>query len=373
MASLSASASLIIQTEAKKMWDEKTAAGTQYDNAVTTINKLATSQTLRFMPIMDDAGKCISFKVWWPDLTDTMAAAVYSGSVPDASADCTLETGTGIGTQSLTYSPNAYLYDTVYVADNLCANDVSFGFLASEQLNAAMLKLRIKLNQRSILFLDTNKTANLDATNASYGMTTGATTTIPYNLILDPSILIKFQIQADSNRLPNDFLLMDSTNLLFSEKIAPYLGLNGEGKAHNALYGDIAMRYNSDIRDMATTTGDNSLFLVNKNMFGFFNRTAYTTAPVLINSDRDTRVFKIQDPVLKYRRVDMQGDRVVGSSIVPVEYDVIYQKVCTGNDATGRPYSTHTFKVMFEGGMVLGPTANSGATGILKYSVESGV
>lgn len=352
------------------MWNDRTAAALQYANPVKTVDKLINSQTVRFIPVMDENGVCVSWKMWWYDLTDAEANAVYSGSVKNPDTECDIATGSPIGTKSNTYSKNVFLQDTFYVNDNLCANDAMFADLVAEQLNMSMLKLRVALNERSILFLDSNKTANVDTSRASTGMTTAlGVTTVPVLLWDDQAIITKMQIIAEANRMGTDFLIMDGSNMLLSKNIAPYLGLNDQQRSFGAIYGDISSRYNADLLDMNRVTETESTFLVNPNMFGFHCSTSYGTAPVTIDSSKGLQAFRIADPMLRYRRSVLQGNRVV-SEVVPVEYDIVYQKVCTGTDANGKRIFDHKWEVSFVGGMHLGPVANSGHTNIIKFVVD---
>jgi hypothetical protein len=364
--SLTASNSLLIQAAAAQMWTDKTAAGLQYDNPVTTVSKLANSQTMRAAPVFDDAGTCVSYKIFWPDLTDAAAAAVYSGAVVNPAAACDLITGNPIGTKSKTYAPNVFIDDVFEVSDNLCGNDAQFVDLVATQTNFSMQKIRNAINRRAIQFLETNKSPNVDVA-ATAGMTiAGTLTTVPAVQFQDPSILMKFQIMAESNRLGGDFLIMDGTNLLLNKELAPYLGLNDQQRSFGSLFADISARYNADLRDLQTVVGANATYLVNPNMFGLFNQTGYGLSPVEIDRVKGTMAYKVADPVLTYRKTMQSNGRVV-TATVPIEYDVLYQKVCTGVDALGRPVFKHTFKMSFLGGIVLGTESNTGHTGILKF------
>lgn len=375
--SLTASNSLTIQLRANAIWSERTAAGTQYSNEVTTIRKLMESQNLRFIPVFDDGGRCIGWKNWWIDLTDHEAQAVYSGTSRDSdNSGCDIDDGATVGTQAVTYTPDVFVDDHFYIDDNLCANDETFVNLSSEGLSHSMLKIRTELNKRAIQWLNTNASANLDTVvvDGVSGITTaGTTTTVPAAALDDQAFLIQLQIMAESNRI-SDYLILDSTIMLQSNKLAPFLGLNDQQRSFGAIYGDASSRYNYDIRQMASVVGSPVMFLANPNMFGYFNKNKYGMDMQLIDPAAGMYAFKIQDPVLRYRRTEINANGIVtGSTLVPVEYDVLYQKDCqTARDTNGYPVYRHKWEVKHVGGMMLGPTANNDATGILKFELQTG-
>lgn len=373
---LTASNSLTIQARIAQMWNaEGTQARRQYDNPTITATQLLSNQTMRFMPVMDNAGRCISWKIWWPDLTDLAASGGYVGTSPDSGLACDIATGPTIGTTSLTYSPNLYADEIFQLSDDLCANDATFAELSADALAQMMLKLRKKINVRAINFLNTNASENA-YTDPGYPdfSISGTTTTVPSASFDNANILMKFALTAQRNRIPN-FLILDGDNLLLNEKLAPYLGLNDDNRSFGALFQDFRGRYSSDMLDMYSTLSESATFLANPNMVGYFNRTAYSSAMVELNPAKNMKAFKIADPVLKYRRTEVNQNGVItGTSIVPVEYDVLYQYACeTARDANGRPSFLHKWEVKHEGGLVLGPGGNDGETGILKFVKDNGI
>jgi len=373
---LTASNSLTIQARIAQMWNaEGTQARRQYDNPTITATQLLGNQTMRFMPVMDNAGRCISWKIWWPDLTDLTASGGYVGTSPDSGLACDIATGPTIGTTSLTYSPNLYADEVFQISDDLCANDATFAELSAAALQQKMLELRKKINVRAINFLNTNASENA-YTDPGYPdfSISGTTTTVPSASFDNANILMKFALTAQRNRIPN-FLILDGDNLLLNEKLAPYLGLNDDTRSFGALFQDFRGRYSSDMLDMYSTLSESATFLANPNMVGYFNRTAYSSAMVELNPAKNMKAFKIADPVLKYRRTEVNQNGVItGTSIVPVEYDVLYQYACeTARDANGRPSFLHKWEVKHEGGLVLGPGGNDGETGILKFVKDNGI
>ncbi len=255
--------------------------------------------------------------------------------------------------------------------DNLCANDAQFANLVSEQLNFSMLKIREKLNERAITWLNANRSANVDTSRGTGSWVTAASaTTIPVADFDNQNLLTRLGIIAAGNRMGNDWLILDGTNMLISKNIAPYLGLNDDQRSFGAIYGDISMRYNADQLDMDRVIGAGAnTFMVNPNMFGFHSSTSYSRAPQVLDSSKNQQAFRIADPVLRYRRTSLQGDTPV-TELVPVEYDVVYEKSCTGTDALGKRVFRHLWEVSLVGGMHLGPAANSGHTNIIKFLVS---
>ena len=373
---LTASASLNIQDRVQRMWAaDQTQALRQYDNPVVTAQRVFERQTMRFMPVMDDTGKCVSWKIWRPDLEDIQAQSLYSSTTPQSN-DCDLPTGATVGTTSVTYAPNLYIVDKFQLSDDLCANDATFVELSSVALSNVMLKMRAEINKQTILFLSTNATANVDTAisgNAANGFTIdGAETIISNDAFNDASVLMKMQITAASNRIPQ-YLILDGTNLLLNSTLAPYLGQNIDNRSTGALYADFAARYSSDLYDMDRIVAKNATFLANPNMIGYFNRAKYDTVAQMIDSSKNLMAFKIADPFLTYSRTEVNASGVVTARVnAPVEYTVLYQRTCTSSDANGYPYFMHKWQVFHEGGLLVGPKSDSDATGILKFVRETG-
>jgi len=371
---LTASSALAIQMRAQDIFNlDKTQAFNQYANPAPTATILLARNGLRFAPIFTNANRCVELKVWRPDLTDLMTDTLYSGTVPDASATCTLAAGARIGSLSQTISPNVYIAERFSIDDDLCNNDFDFANQVALSLNAIMTRMRSELNRRGILFLNANAGANVatgDATENTWTIA-GGNTTIPKAQWETADILMKLNIAAAKNRLPEGFLIVDGTNLLLQSELAPYLGLNGDGRSTGALYKDLARNYTADMLNLSAVVGSNSTFLVNPNMVGFYNRSKYTSSPIMLDAANNTQAFSVQDPELMYRRVllNESGTQRGSAEMVPVTYDVLYQKVCTDRDSGGRLTFNHTWEVMFEGAYILGPTGVSpqNTTGILKF------
>ena len=375
--SLTASASLNIQDRISRMWAaDQTQALRQYDNPVVTAQRIFERQTMRFMPVMDDAGNCVSWKIWRPDLEDIQAQSLYSSTTPQSN-DCDLPSGATVGTTSVTYAPNMYIVDKFQLDDNLCANDATFVELSSVALSNVMLKMRAEINKQTILFLNTNATANADtaiASNPANGFTIdGAKTKISQTALNDASVLMKMQITAASNRIPQ-YLILDGTNLLLNKELAPYLGQNLDNRSTGALYADFAARYSSDLYDMDRIVAENATFLANPNMIGYFNRAKYSNLATMIDSSKNLMAFKIADPVLTYARTEVNASGVVTTrATAPVEYTILYQRICAGTDANGYPYFTHRWQVLHEGGLLVGPKSDGDATGILKFVKDDAI
>ena len=375
---LTASNSVQIQVRARQLWDlENTQHTNQYANPVETATRLLMDHTARVHPVFDDAGRCVSVKVWYNDMADADANAVYSSTTADSSLACDIATGSPIGTKSTTYTPNLYIKDEFYVDDALCANDAQFADLTAAQLQFSMLKLRKALNTRCIQHLNTNAGANIATTLYTTDFTiNGTATEVPEASFNNEDIWTKFQIIAAKNKIL-DYRVFDGTNLLHNGMMAKYLGLNADQKSFGAIFADWMGRYTGDLYDLDTVVGASATFLVNPAMIGFFNRTRYSPGMVDIDTSKGLKAFSVKDPVLKYRRniVNATG-QVVGTEMAPVEYDVVYQKTCaTARDTNGDHNFRHKWEIHLRGGLFLGPVGVSPnhTTGILKFTKTAGI
>lgn len=374
--SLTASTALGIQARLNRMWNaESTSAKLQYDDPTSTLVRMLSKQTVRILPVLNNAGQCVDVKIWWTDLSDINASEVEINDL--GTPGCDVASGPTIGTTSKTYTPNAPILRTFQVSDDLCSNDVDFQTLAADGLAMRILQYRKALNQEALRFLNTNLQNN---TNTSPGFpdfvvsSGGALTTISAASYNDASILMKLKITADINRIPS-YSIYDGMSLLLNKELAPFLGQNDDNRATGSLYDQVGRNYNADPLNMYSVTGADSLFLVNNNMVGYFNMSKYGEVPVALDTSRSQIAFSIEDPVLKYQR-NVVNDRgvLVSTSMEPVRYDIVYQKVCESDrDANHYRTSMHRWEVLHNGGFVLGPEGDNGETGILKFVKDSGI
>lgn len=377
MATLTASNSTAILIRANEMWNmQQTQNVAQYRKPNATASELLMRQRIRFQPVMDDAGRCQSFKVWYLDLSDNGDDLVYEGSVPDSDADCTIPTGDEVGSLATEYSPNLYKTAGFQVFDDLCAQEATFIELQAAGLLNQMRKLRNALNVSVIQHINSAAAANI-STNL-FGDTwtvSGVITTIPAADFDNEKIFQQFDLQARYNRLA-DYVILDGSNLYLNNRLAPFLGLNDQQRSVGAMYNAFASRYISDDFDLDNTVGANATFLVNPNMFGFFNRAKYGVAPEIIDEQNGLRAFSIEDPEMKYARTVFNRDGTITTTMEPIRYDVVYQRTCeTGRDATGRRSYLHKWEISLEAGVMTGPPGQSPnhTNGILKFVKDTGI
>lgn len=374
---LTASNSTAILIRANEMWNmNQTQQISQYSKPNATAEALLMRQRIRFQPVMDNAGRCQSFKVWYIDLSDNGDDLIYEGSTPDSGADCTIPAGDEVGSLSLEYAPNLYKTAVFQVSDDLCNNEATFIELQAVSLNNQLRKLRNALNTSVIQHINSAASANVSTNlfNDTW-VVSGTSTEVPAADFNDESIFQKLDLQARYNRLA-DYVIIDGSNLYLNSRMAPFLGLNDSQRSVGAMYNAFASRYISDDFDLDATVGESATFLVNPNMFGFFNRARYGVAPEIIDEQNGLRAFSIEDPVLKYARTVFNPNGTITTTMEPVRYDVVYQRTCeSGRDATGRRSYLHKWEITLEAGILTGPpgqTPNHTA-GILKFVKQSGI
>lgn len=278
---------------------------------MTTVKKVVEMQSLKMHPLFSDADRCVSLKVWHPDMSDIMTGGtLYNSTVPDPDATCAPAGCESIGSLTVTLAPNVFLKDCFSVDDALCGNDFDFARQVAMSMQGKMQVMRTALNTRMIQFINTNAGANVataDATANGWTIASG-NTTIPAVQWTTADILMKLNITGAKNRIPEGALILDGTNLLLQSELAPYLGLNSDDKSTGALYDSIARRYNADMLNLDAIVTTNSTFWVNPNMVGFYNRSRYTANPVQLESN--IQVFSVTDPLLRYRFVPINANGV---------------------------------------------------------------
>lgn len=378
MPSLTASTSLTILNRVRAMFNPaNTQNEAQWRDDNTTIKALATRQQIRFIPIMDDAGRCVDFKIWFPDMSDGARSVTYSGSTPDSGADCSLDAGTTIGTLGKTYSPNVFINDNFNVSDALCNNEATFAELVALGLSQKIRNIRRELNKQAITFLNTNASASTDTIVTGEGKPfskTGAITYVPTAQWQSQSIVMNMGLLAKSNRLP-DFMIIDGTNMYAQEWMSKFLQLNDQERSIGAIYNTIRNNYFADLLELNTEVGAEATFMVNPYMVGFFNKSKFSINPVTIDASQGMQAFSIEDPELMYMRRELVGNQVVTTQ-QPVIYDVYSKRVCDDTrDANGYITYSTTFEVKFAGGFILGPAGQSPnhINGILKLVKEDGI
>lgn len=375
---LTASNSLAIQKRVREKWNEEgSQAGRQYFAENTTAKALLSNNSLGMEEVWQN-GRCVGVKLWMVDVSDGANAVDNVGTTPPTT-DCDLVATKEVGTRGFTYTPNLYLQDGFTVSDALCGNDAQFTELVSAGLAQRLRDHRAQLNTNTINFLNDNASANLDTRFVGSEFTVdGVKTLIPENYWLREDFLMKLAIMATNNKMGQDFLIVDGSNLLLNQMMAPYYGQNDNQRSFGAAYRDMLNRYYSDMLRLDTVVGESTTFLVNPNMFGFMNMAQYGLAPTVIDPSRNRSAFSIPDPELTYRRV--RRDPNTGRTsveTVPVMYDVYYEYACSGRDARGTMTYDHKWEVDFRGAMFLGPTSQSGfsanTNGILKLVREIGI
>lgn len=361
-----------------QMWNEgSTQAQTQYLNDNTTAKALLGKQNIRYQEVLNRDGKCIDLKLWMPDLSEAAGEVLYSGTVVNPSADCDLLATKEIGSRSFTYNPNVFITDGITVSDDLCDNEFAFAQQQAIAITQLMRNMRFKFNKRCILHLDSSASTNLDTLFVGDEFTAdGVSVSIPRDSWKSEDILGKMQIMAAANKIPSDFLILDGTNLLLNTIMAPYKGLNDAERSNGALYRTISGSYFSDLLGMNATLGEQATFLQNPNMFGFYNNSAYSSTPTIVDASRNRQAISIPDPELTYARTMISPDGGIMRETVPVTYDFYYEYACLGRNAQGRLTYQHKWEANLLAAILLGPTSQSGlganTNGTLKF-VKLGV
>jgi len=343
-----------------------------------TANALLRENRARISPVLID-NQCVAYKVGWQTFADSDTPDV-NGTVADLTDGCDLTPATVSSTDAATYENNIGIEEVISESDNVCGNLFSdtgnsgharqedVATLIAGQMAHAMAKIRYGLNVQAITFLHSGATPINRDTNLPDEVTFDAT-------------LDEFQV-SDATLFQNPDFLTDIDAIVANNRMGDYFFVNGRRAWYNATVNSQFNRLNDDqrsqirfdnynmyfdIRDLdSTLTGINS-FAVTPGAYAIWN--AHYSSPVprrLSNgsSGEERWAFTITDP----EAVIFQNGR-----LVPLTYEVIYQRQCGGQRAGQQMYDTHTWKIVFIGGFKLAPASANTHTGILHFTGTTGV
>ena len=117
------------------------------------------------------------------------------------------------------------------------------------------------------------------------------------------------------------------------------------------------------MKNIDTAAGADTTFVVDPSAYAFWSSNQYQNeAPALRGDAQGTMVWKQRAPRLMFNN---------GGALVPVYFDVEYQKICQVAPA-GTTTLNHAFRIVFRGGLQLGPqVCVSTDTGILQIAAAA--
>lgn len=320
----------------------------ELNTPIETIKALAERQTVRFdkVDVLLDHMDCRGCKVVW--LKDCTNDVVNGIDTPITSCDIT---GNETESTYLSVANNLAYYDTFSVKEEDCKDAFSAAEKIAYLMATTMAALEVKINLAGIAFLVANNQAPAD--DMGYTINGSDVLEVP-KASITPAFLADIAVMAELSNLYSPFLV-SGKNFYTANFLAEYRSA-GSDHVDGAL-GSFPIVW--DIKNMDTTVGADATFVVDPSSYVFWGSNQYQNeAPEMRAGDSKTLVWKQRAPRLMFNNA---------GTLVPVYFDITYQKTCSVT--SGTEYTNHIFRVLFRGGLQLGPqVCDSGDTGILQIN-----
>lgn len=348
----------------------------EFFRQIETAKKMLERQVNSVDPVLV-GGQCIGFNVYWVKSGDDDLFYNGDGTTPALSLECDLGAAKEMESAAQTFTDNVRMISVVQVDDDKCNNLFDLERLSALELQKAMFRIRKAFNVKWVNFLNSNKqqnldteVANLDNGNGAWAENAdGATIELPTADTKDPDALAIVDAVVKNNNFAGSYFLMSGRFNWYNKAYnAQFRALNDNERNQQASFDAHDIHF--DIRDMdATLTGKNT-FAVDPASYVFWNRLYSTDTPVQKDSDNGPIwEFTIEDPEL----MTLQPTAGGGSSMTPLKYEVVYQKVCDGRNTNTQHKFLHKYEVKLLGGLAAAPAGVGGETGILKFSAVDAV
>lgn len=329
-----------------------------------TAQRLLEEQTATTTPIIRN-NVCIATQV---DYLHVDSVVIPTATTSAPAVNCVIPAGDGLSSAEKTYTPNLYIQETILVNDQDCDNFFKTTQKVAHLFASTMAKMAQSLNEHLIaqlvLLKDTptfvgNGTLNVDVID------------YPAADFLNPDLLADWRLIASRNFLASNYLILNGTNLNNLTYNAAFKQLDDDKRSLIAqlLAGE---KLSWDLFQMDTIVGALPSFLVDPNMYAFFNKTNYTDALVEWKDANNTATFRLPlqyfvdnpDPTRRAQTFMYANNGV----LQPIMVDIRYQRVC---DAVitqgGRPSLTHKWSFLIEGGFDTAPATDS-KSGIIQIN-----
>lgn len=341
----------------------------EYSHPVMTAKLLLEKQTSQWEPRLMEGKICQGVDIWYQQSgVDTVT---HSGTSASATT-CTIPAGLEAQTNSTAYNNNVFIEATVTINDKKCDNELQFIDESRKQIQKAITDIHRKLNTDFAIPLLTNNVQPNQYASAATNLSILPQGT-GNRLKLDPSLwnfeaLQSFKLLADQNDI-YDYFILDSSNLWIDRALAEIRSRNSDQRDEIASFNQFNIHW--DTRDMETTLGRRSTFIVNPNVIGFWNVTwsAPFTNPTLEDPQNNLWTYQMPDPILRWND---------NGTMRPVMYEVEYSYECINRTSVGQRQYAHKYYIRLVGGLVMAPAGYSKAavpaaelTGVLEIVNEA--
>lgn len=341
------------------------------NRAAVTAQALAAEQRGRIdQNVWSDANNCAGASVSFMKTGDTVA---YSGAISGDSVSCDLGDCNEGEAVSVDIKPDNWVRACVSVSTDTCSSVLDYATRRSSVLGKAVSDIRIAFDKIAIAFLAANEQDNLyagvsaiDLGNGPWGVDTGgAIIGVPAPDLHTPEGLAAAEQVVMGNYIMDHFWVHG--NAWYDANFLSSFADQNIGCCDHTVYRMFAGgRHYWDLMYMdSELTPNGNSFAVSPGSYMFvpFNRAPSTT-PMLVSPTDGMYRFSIQDPNWVWSN---------GGSMLPVPYNVLMQRKCTGRNAVGDPIFQETYEVTLNYALVAAPADELGSTGILHFADAAGL
>ena len=331
-----------------------------------TLEGLAENQTALVSDdfIISKQNGCIQRQVQYLK-ADNISA--QSNSATPLSLDCDISTGDGLSSVSQTYDSNQHFKRVLSISDKDCDNYFKFTEKVSRGLASMMALIANDINVDVITKLQANSQA-ITAGNEGKGTINGTTLEYPSSSFDDDTngrLISEWEVLAISETVEPNFLVLDGKNLTATLEQSRYNAQNDNQRAAAARFFDGKHLFYRDIRTLNSVTGDDSTFLVDKNMYAFYSAKIYEDQMVNLLDKNNTMVFSLP---LMYKGYDGTGKTLqfmTETGLQTAFVNIRYQKACdsSSNTVTGQ-VMMHNWEISYAGMFDFAPTETT-KTGVI--------
>lgn len=333
-----------------EMWQDPRSKR-ELQHPLVTAQVLLENQLVTWTPVMKGR-QCIGVSATW--LKSCEDNSIDCEATGNSDVDCVID-GRPIQSDSATYKPNICLKDSFAVWDDECADAFSFEEKFAYAMLKAKLNLEKRINTKMIAFLEANTMQN--RYTDTYGTIAPTETSFP-SALWTADLMAEFDITAEFNEI-NAPIIISGTNLKNAVYNASFNQLNDDQRDQAAKFGDFDIFF--DPRNVNTTTGQRSTFMIDQGSYGFFVKNEFTNEiPVNQGDDKNTMTYMERSMSLNYRD---------GNATIPLTFDVYVQRKCKIADIGNtkkRRWGTFV-EINFNGGIHLAPADCEGGTGMLEF------
>lgn len=359
------SPSILLDSQAKllEMWRNPTPSQAEFRRPVETARALLENQTARTTPVQLGP-RVLGQRVYWLKSGDT--TITHSGTAAPVGLDCTLESGTQLESDSETYTDNVFIFKNVALTDTDLnqKNIFSRDEIVAQTLAHAINRIRIAFNTRCINFLNSSKQPNLDNLVSTSDLGNGnwavnadlATIEIPIGDTKNEDALVEMETVLRRNDFYDEYMLISGrNNWRLQYDTSGFKARNDDARSIAATFGQYQLYW--DLRNLDDTLNGQNTFAVDPNCYVFANRT-YSESILPVQVTENQWQYYIEDPELMV----MENGRMV-----PLRYEVIYQRKCTARNADTSISFDHQWEVKLLGQLNLAPAGVLGQTGVMKF------